>query len=228
MRAIAIDSIEATSATQIRVKLNKDVIDAYREDIEAGDDMPPVDVFHDGERYILSDGFHRYFAHIGANREEIDCNIHSGGMKEALIHAMGANHGHGLRRSNADKRHAVEMALKDPEISQMTRQEIADICRVTKRSVQKIAKQQEAAEPAAGINGEPKSPVDPESSDVRPAKKLTQEDVDLNDVREAMRLIGDLPYSGRRITALALTQDDCARLSYVHQWFKEAWEAINF
>jgi hypothetical protein len=84
-------------------------------------------------------------------------------MKDALMFAAGANSSHGLRRSNLDKRRAVEMCLKDPEISQLTRQEIADICHVTKRTVQKIANQDAVEE---GVNGSPPGdPKDPDEDD---------------------------------------------------------------
>ena len=49
--------------------------------------------------------------------------------------ALGANTTHGIRRSNRDKINAVKLALKDPQILELTQQQIADICRVSRETV---------------------------------------------------------------------------------------------
>lgn len=219
------DKIEATAATQIRVKLDKDVIRAYTDDIKAGAEFPAVDVFceENSERYILADGFHRHRAHINADRPQIECEIHTGTMLDALIHALGSNSEHGFRRTNADKRHAVEMALKDPELSQLSRQEIADICRVTKRTVQKIANTRHIEDPENGhdVKGKPK---EPENEDFRDTGKPapTQQDIDLEEVRQACGLIRGLAYNGEQAAIqLDLTDDDVDQLEYVSTWCAE-------
>ena len=109
------EMIEATAATQVRTKLHKDLIDAYCEDIKNGAIMPPIVVFCEkgAERWILADGFHRLYAHIHAEKDEIEVTIHEGGRHDALIYALGANACHGLRRTNADKINAVKMALRE-------------------------------------------------------------------------------------------------------------------
>lgn len=216
------DSIEATAATQIRVRLDKDVIDAYCEDYKSGADFPAIVVFREknSERAIMADGFHRHRGRINAGFDDIDCEVHEGGMHEALLYALGCNFDHGLRRTNADKRHAVEMALKDPEIGRLSRQEIADICRVTKRTVQKLAntKDIEAPENGAKVKGEPKKPNGNDFRDT--GKAPTQAEIDLDELRQACKLIGALPYAGDDAD-LDFTPDDIDDLEYVSTWTAE-------
>ena len=224
------DAVEATAATQIRKKLHKDVIDTYTEDLQNGAVFPAIDVFREkgSARIIMADGFHRHRAHINADRDEIDCTVHKGGMKDALIFAAGSNFDHGLRRTNADKRHAVEMCLRDPEISQLTRQEIADICRVTKRTVQKIANQG-AIDDAEGVNGSPPGePQEPTDEDVRPTKpEPTQKEIERGELRAALGMIKAFPYDGPGADKLELTPDDISDLEYVSTWCAGAVIALR-
>lgn len=223
MQYLPIEQIEATTATQVRVKLNKDVIELYEKDITNGADMPPVEVYCESgsERYILADGFHRLLAHVNAGVEEIAVDVKEGGMAEALLAALGANTEHGLRRSNADKVHAVEMCLKDPALSQRTQAEIADICRVHINTVQRVATKQVAPK---GKNTPKVDPKDPTPEDHRPTKPApTQQEVELEEVRAALGAIKVLPYDGETAAAgLDFDKDDIADLEYVSTWCAHA------
>jgi transposase-like protein len=57
--------------------------------------------------------------------------LRSGPRRDAIVHAAGANADHGLRRTNADKRRAVETLLRDGEWSQWSDREIARRCQVS-------------------------------------------------------------------------------------------------
>jgi hypothetical protein len=213
--------VEATAATQIRKKLLKEVIDQYHEDLGNGAIFPAIDVFRESgsSRYILADGFHRLFAHIHADRDEIEATIHEGGMQEALIFAAGSNSEHGFRRTNADKRNAVEMCLKDPEISLMGSQEIADICRVTKRTVNKIKHEQMSTDEEPSGNGSHPEPQEPTAEDFRPTRpEPTQEEVERGELRAALSAIKAFPYDGPGAVRLDLSKDDIADLAYVSSW----------
>lgn len=226
---VPVNAIEATSATQIRVRIDKSMVDQYTEDFQNGAVFPPLECFREEntDRIILVDGFHRHRAAINAGRTEIGCIIYQGGMRDALIYALGCNAEHGFRRSNADKRHAVEMALKDPEISKLKPLEIADICRVTKRFVNKMVNEQMAAGDKSGNSSHQKSSKDKvkkhDGSDVRKGKKLTQEDVELEELRQANSLIKGFPYDGQTACAdkLALTPDDVADAEYSSTWLAD-------
>jgi protein gp37 len=100
---------------QPRERMNHETITQYSEDMLAGIAFPPIRVFFDGERYWLSQGFHRFGAAEHAGIEEVDVEIIDGTRQDAIWDAAGSNLEHdtvGLRRSNADKRRAVEMALR--------------------------------------------------------------------------------------------------------------------
>lgn len=223
-QTMAIEAIEATTATQVRVKLHNDVIDMYEKDIRNGAKMPPVVVFAEkgSARHILADGFHRLVAHVNAELEEIEVEIHEGGMHDALAHALQANRQHGLRRSNADKTNAVKMALKDPVFSALTQGEIADLCGVSRETVNRISVRETTGRTAAE---EKKSkPAKPTPDDHRPTKpEPTQAEIELEEVRQAMSLIKALPYPGD-IAALTLsfTKDDVADLEYMSTWCAHA------
>lgn len=216
------DNIEATKATQARVKLDKDMIDQYTQDIKNGAIFPPIDVFcwKSAERNILADGFQRLLAHVNAGEETIEVTMHEGGMHEALIFALGANSGHGLRRTNADKVHAVKMALKDPEISQMTQQEIADICRVTRETVNRIGRRDTLDKNDAVTKLQ--EPEENTPDNVRPTKTPpTQEMVDRDELRQAMSLIRAISYVGDDTEKLGLSEDDIANVKYCIDWLTE-------
>lgn len=225
---IALDNIEATAATQVRVRIDRKMVDQYTEDLQNGAQMPPLDVFREenSERNILADGFHRHRAAINAKWGDIGCIVHPGGTHEALMFALGTNAEHGFRRTNADKRHAVEMALKDPEMSQLRPAEIADICRVTKRTVNKIINEQltEDENDSQNGNGSQTEPAEPTDDDVRDTGiEPTQDDVDLEEIRKVVTTINGMAYSGATAAArLALTLDDIGDLELASTWLADA------
>lgn len=216
------DAIEATTATQVRTELNRSVIELYQEDIEHGADMPPVVVFREkgSERVILADGFHRLLAHINADILEIEVDIQEGGMHEALAYALQANRTHGLRRTNSDKVNAVKLALKDPIFRDLTQQEIADLCGVSRKTVSRISVRDTTDVP----EGKKVKPKKPSPDDVRPTKKPpTQAEVELGELRQALALIQALPYDGDTAAqTLELSKDDAADLEYVSTWCAHA------
>ncbi|MCJ2074806.1 hypothetical protein MKK68_03955 [Methylobacterium sp. E-016] len=69
------------------------------------------------EAHWLAEGFHRFNAAREAELETIACEVRPGGLSDAILHSVGANATHGLRRSNADKRRAVAILLEDPLVA---------------------------------------------------------------------------------------------------------------
>lgn len=221
---MAIENIEATQATQVRTKLNKDIIDQYQADLEDGADFPAITVFAEegSARHILADGFHRLLAYVNAGRDMIEVEVHVGGMHEALMWALSANRAHGLRRTNADKINAVKMALKDPAISQHTQQEIADICGVSRKTVQRTS-HKDVPDPDTGAKPEANKP-----ENNRPTKpEPTQEEIERGEVRQALGLIKALPYPGKDAGKLAFDGDDIADLEYCSGWLAHAFLAAR-
>lgn len=129
-----------TTGTQSRVSVDTKTVDEYAESLQNGATLPPVTVFFDGTNYWLADGFHRLAAHRRLNRREIEVEQRDGTQRDAILHSVGANASHGLRRSNADKRRAVEMLLSDPEWSKWSSEAIAKQCHVSPHTVAAIRK----------------------------------------------------------------------------------------
>src|SRR5215471_8215285 len=86
----------------------------------------------------LPNGFHRLQAAKQAGRDSIAATIHPGGQRGALLHALGANDAHGHRRTDADRRHAIELMLADPEWQAWSNREIARQCRVSEFLVRTV------------------------------------------------------------------------------------------
>jgi hypothetical protein len=120
-----IASIRRDGGTQIRAALDEATVAAYAEAIKAGVKLPPVRVWDDIKTLWLSDGFHRVEAALRAGLERINVERVNGGQRDALLDAIGANAAHGLPRSNADKRRAIEAMLADPEWVTWTDRRIA-------------------------------------------------------------------------------------------------------
>jgi hypothetical protein len=78
----------------------------------------------------LADGFHRFHACAKIGREHIEADVRQGTRRDAILHSVGANEEHGLRRTNDDKRRAVLTLLGDSEWSAWSDREIARHCRV--------------------------------------------------------------------------------------------------
>lgn len=133
-KLLKISSVVTTAGTQIRAKIDVDTVEQYAEAMQdATNKFPPVVVFHDGSQFILADGFHRVMAAARNGFTDIDAEVNKGTRTDALKFALGANSTHGLKRTNADKRRSVELALAEwPKISD---REIARICFVSAEMV---------------------------------------------------------------------------------------------
>jgi hypothetical protein len=131
MTTLPISSLTIDRAISCRAELDSDTIAEYAARLEDGATFPPVDVFQDGESYILADGFLRACAYRRAGLGEIPVTIHTGGRRGAMLWAAGANSAHGLRRTNAEKRAAVSRLLADAEWAKWSDREIGRRCAVS-------------------------------------------------------------------------------------------------
>jgi hypothetical protein len=138
MKSISISNIRIDGGTQNRVQLNEETVAEYSDAITDGAKFPPVTVFFDGSDYWLADGFHRYHAHRKIGALDIDADLREGTKRDAILHSVGVNASHGLRRTNADKRKAVETLLNDEEWSKWSEREIARACQVSHTFVAKL------------------------------------------------------------------------------------------
>ncbi len=143
---LQITEIHIEGGTQPRVELSNETIAEYAQHIRQGAVFPPVVAFFDGIVYWLADGFHRYHAHRQAGLETIEAEIHEGTLRDAILYSVGANADHGMRRTNQDKRKAVETMLtheaviKNNNGNPWSNREIARLCKVDEGTVRKYRK----------------------------------------------------------------------------------------
>ena len=128
---IALDFIHVDGGTQMRAAPNMETVAEYATAYADGAQFPPLVVFYDGVSYWLGDGFHRIAAYERQGATKAPCEVRSGTRRDAVLYAAGANADHGLRRTNADKRRAVETLLHDGEWVEWSNREIARRCRVS-------------------------------------------------------------------------------------------------
>ena len=120
-----------TAARRCASKPNADTIEKYAADMLDGAVFPPVILFDDGAILWPGDGFHRIAATRRIKRTEINAEIRKGTARDAILHAVGANAAHGLPRTNADKRRAVETLLRDAEWQQLSDRDLAKLAKVS-------------------------------------------------------------------------------------------------
>jgi hypothetical protein len=137
---VRLDQIRTDGGTQMRAQLDDEtILDYFDVMLAAGSysPFPPVVCYYDGTTYWLSDGFHRVAAARKAFvfNAKIPVFVHPGDRRDAILAAAAANAAHGLRRTNADKRRAVETLLGDNQWTHWSDQEIARRCAVDPKTV---------------------------------------------------------------------------------------------
>ena len=143
-RLILLDELRTDGDTQPRESMDPTTIEEYAsrmrfdEQVGAildpkGEAFPPILVFEaeDGSKW-LADGFHRVSAAREAGIAQILARVEPGSQRDAFVRSLSVNAQHGLRRTNADKRRAVERALFDTQIVTYTDAWIAELCDVSR------------------------------------------------------------------------------------------------
>jgi hypothetical protein len=143
---IKLSLIDLTSPTQSRVNTCEETVQEYTGVLEDGGEFPPVDLFFNGEAAFIGDGWQRVYAHKRVGREEIQATMRQGGLREAVLFAASANSTHGLKRSNADKRKALQILLDDPEWSTWSETAIAAHCGVSRKLLSSMRNEQASQE----------------------------------------------------------------------------------
>ncbi|GAA0492388.1 hypothetical protein [Pigmentiphaga daeguensis] len=138
---LPLDDIRIDGGTQPRTAINEDVVADYAAALTDGEKLPPVVVFFDGVAHWLADGFHRYRAHRGIGMLSIQADVRGGTRRDAILHSVGANASHGLRRTNDDKRKAVRTLLADSEWAAWSDNQLARACRVSPHTVAAVRKE---------------------------------------------------------------------------------------
>lgn len=233
LKELDLNEIEATAGTQVRRALDKAVIHDYGEAMLAGALFPSLTVFSPkkSERYILADGFHRLEAAKDCGYESFPCEVFSGSVHDALEFALGANTEHGLRRSNKDKRHAVELACKDPEWSKWSADEIARLVRVSGQLVRNIRTElnitPETTQTKDGTKrkGTNKKKAKKANGDAIPTVGI--DTANRKDILGVLGLVMSLPFDGKEAVERLGLKEMKGEFEYCRDWFKEAADACE-
>lgn len=101
--------------------------------------FPDIIVFSDGGKLFWpGDGHHRYGAFKEANVNVINAEVRNGNLRDAQLHALGANDDHGLHRSDGTRKRAVLAMLADPEWKEWHPNKIAEVCKVSRQYVYRV------------------------------------------------------------------------------------------
>lgn len=114
-----LSQIAFDAGTQIRAAINESVVAEYADRMTEGIAFPPIVLFTDGTCredsspiYFIADGFHRAQAALRNSFKDIDAEVRPGTKQDALWFALGANKANGQRLTDADKKHAIVLAIK--------------------------------------------------------------------------------------------------------------------
>ena len=138
LQRIGLDKVDIYAGTQTRVATNDEAVAGYAESMKQGAEFPPITLYFDGSKYYLADGFHRFLAAKRNGDSDIQAEVIEGSRTDALVAALGANATNGLYRTNADKRHAAEIAIE--EWSDRSNAYIADVCKVSIELIRRVRK----------------------------------------------------------------------------------------
>ncbi len=138
--------ISEDAELQMRAATSPEVVAEYRrllnEAMEACDSRfqpewpfsAPVTLYNvhsDDGLYLIADGFHRVQAARDAGWEWVTASVIVGTIEDARLSAIKSNAGHGLPRSQADRRKAVRAALIHPSLKDAGNRDIARVCGVS-------------------------------------------------------------------------------------------------
>lgn len=124
-------------ASEMRVALDQEAIQEYADKFDM---LPPVKLVWDNQAKVhwLADGCHTVHAAKHLDLSEVKAILINGTYLDAFKIASRANDVHGVRVTNADKRHRVEVALRNPKMLEMSNAFIADICCVSHMTISRL------------------------------------------------------------------------------------------
>jgi len=114
-RTVKVCDLVLDVALQCRVAIDQATVDEYAEAFKGGATFPALSLVQVGEELLVVDGWHRAKAARQAGVKELEADVAVGTRRDAMLAAVRANATHGLRRTQADKRRAVQVLLLDAE-----------------------------------------------------------------------------------------------------------------
>ena len=146
-RRVPINRIDFEASPLPRAEINSDAVTEYAELLRAGETLPAVILYTNGARFWIGDGWHRIKAEIRASGHKTDhlpddvtisAHVEKGTLRDCILHAVGANSKHGVRRTSEDKRKAVGLLLSDSDWGKRSDSWVAEKCRVSDKTVARV------------------------------------------------------------------------------------------
>lgn len=161
-----VDPTELVLDNDLQMRIDIPPIDEYVQLIQDNDNAYPFDkpvrafkIKGKGEKLFVVNGFTRTRAAVKAGMKLVPVECSSGTMEDAIREACGSNSDHGYRRTNADKRRAVVVAMatfgKDLAVAK-----VAEICKVSHTYVHQLKHELTGSTPVAKA-GRPKGAAEP-------------------------------------------------------------------
>ena len=241
---VKLSLITIDAGTQARQKINQDVVTEYAQLMADGTVFPPVVVF--GEKNILADGWHRFFAHRAAGIKEIEVERHEGDVRDAIFFGFGANKHRGLQMNQADTKNIIGRMLMDQEWSKLGDRKIADHVGVSSTTVLRLRQAMEgdgklakATSKTVVRNGKEfevdvsKNQKKEEDPPVEPPKAEVPNDShpeDLQQIKELSDLVTDLEEENQKLKdTIAIQAWDASDIEKedIEQTVKELREKIK-
>jgi ParB-like chromosome segregation protein Spo0J len=160
MKTINLGDIDIAKSPKIRLCQDAEAVADYTKAYRKKKGLPPIVVAEGAPgKFILADGHHRVEAARAAGLKKIEAEVIPGGYEAAFLYALSANATNGVRRTNADKHHAIEIAYnKFPRASSRA---IAEMCAVddgTVAKVRRLINAQKKRDQAAEVSEATKTP----------------------------------------------------------------------
>lgn len=177
-KTIFLEDVDLDHSPMVRADLRPEAIEEYaaiyKKDKKK---LPPIDLFLNAgsQKYLIGDGMHRYQAMRTLSFKGCSANVRPGNYEDALKFALTANERHGIRRSQADKRRAVEEAIKQwPKVSNVQIANLSSVDDHTVKAVRDWLEEQGkvAPEPIRESKDGSKRPASLSTSESRGPRKL--------------------------------------------------------
>lgn len=126
---LSLDDLDLDASPRVRLEDSADLVIELREAYERRATVPPPMVFRCAGKHLLADGRHRVKGAKAAGLAKLYCHVKDGSLEDCWRHALSSNATHGLRRTNADKRLCVEIALT--KWASLSDHQVADMVHVS-------------------------------------------------------------------------------------------------
>jgi len=182
-KLIKLEHINIKESPHVRSEYKQETAEEYAEQYKLDKaEMPDCILFETSAgSYLVADGMHRIAAMKLAGMKSNTFDVRSGSRTDCVKFALKCNVSHGIRRSSADKRACVELALR--EFGEVSNNSLSDACGVGVDLVIKVRQELESKKQIPKFEKL-------KSSDGREFKRKKQNEEDSDTVEEGKVVSG--------------------------------------